>query len=145
MNLYLDTEFNGFGGQLIAMALVSEAGDEWYETLPLPSEIDPWVETNVIPHLNRKPVDRATFNRSLFVFLAPVQNPHVFAHWYTDLVHFFDSFGGPNHMTSFNIACQATLLKTVPKLEPDVPHNALSDARALREWHMALNSDTSGF
>lgn len=32
----VDCEFNGFGGQLISMALVTEHGDEWYTRgLPL--------------------------------------------------------------------------------------------------------------
>lgn len=29
MKFYLDTEFNGFGGELISLALVSEQGHEW--------------------------------------------------------------------------------------------------------------------
>ena len=138
MDLYIDTEFNGFGGALMSMAVVSADGHEWYETLPLPAEIEPWVATKVVPILDKPPVDRIQFNRSLFVFLARFPDIHVYADWYTDLVHFFDSFAGPNHGSSFHRACDATLLKTVPELAPEMPHNALSDARALRDWHVDL-------
>lgn len=43
MRLYLDTEFNGFGGSLISAALVSTGGHEWYEVLPC-SHPNAWVK-----------------------------------------------------------------------------------------------------
>ena len=50
MRYFLDTEFNGFGGELISLALVPEHGhDEYYAVLPLPDELHPWVERNVVP------------------------------------------------------------------------------------------------
>lgn len=44
MNIFIDCEFNGFGGQLMSMALVAEDGREFYEVLPLPllDDIDPF-------------------------------------------------------------------------------------------------------
>ncbi len=36
MNLFLDCEFNGFGGELISMALVDEHGLFFYEVLECP-------------------------------------------------------------------------------------------------------------
>jgi len=56
MRYFLDTEFNGFGGALISLALVPEIGDQdFYVSLPLPAEIHPWVEKNVIPYLRFVP------------------------------------------------------------------------------------------
>lgn len=55
MKIYLDTEFNGLGGELISLALVSEDGREWYESLPLPPLLDEWVGANVVPLLGDKP------------------------------------------------------------------------------------------
>lgn len=52
MNLYIDCEFNGFGGQLISMALVAEDGTEFYEVVPLLEEVTPWVAEHVMPVLN---------------------------------------------------------------------------------------------
>ena len=47
MKLFLDCEFNGFGGELISMALVDENERYFYEVLPC---INPtaWVLDNVI-------------------------------------------------------------------------------------------------
>lgn len=41
MRLWLDTEFNGFKGELIGLALVDEAGREWYEVLKCKDPV-PW-------------------------------------------------------------------------------------------------------
>lgn len=132
--LFIDTEFNGFGGQLMSMALVCEDGREWYQVLPEPRVLDKWVFENVFPILQKEPVDRETFRLSLKVFLEQFDNPTIYADWYTDLALFFDAFAGKDHMRSFSIPCQAVLLKDVPDLKPILPHNALSDARALRDW-----------
>ena len=44
MRLWIDTEYNGFKGALISMALIDEEGREWYEVLkcrsPSPSQRD---------------------------------------------------------------------------------------------------------
>ena len=56
MRYFLDTEFNGFGGALISVALVPEHGDDdFYASLPLPDVIEPWVERHVIPYLRHVP------------------------------------------------------------------------------------------
>ena len=81
MNLYLDTEFNGFGGELISMALVGDVGFEWYQVLYLPDEVDPWVAENVVPILNKGHVAKDFFNLSLFEFLRDFDNPTIYADW----------------------------------------------------------------
>ena len=44
MRYFLDTEYNGFGGELLSIALSPELGDEeFYATFPLPQQIHPWV------------------------------------------------------------------------------------------------------
>jgi hypothetical protein len=56
MRYFLDTEFNGFGGELISLALVPEHGDqEFYVVLPLPETLHPWVERHVVPYLSSVP------------------------------------------------------------------------------------------
>lgn len=133
MRLFVDCEFNGFGGDLISMALVSEDGREWYEVLPLPEQVEPWVAANVVPILGKSPVERVVFRHSLFQFLRQFDRPVIVADWYTDLVHFFCCFAGRDHSESFDFACAAQLVGDVPGYAPRVPHNALSDARAIRD------------
>ncbi|RVC47645.1 hypothetical protein EN781_00480 [Mesorhizobium sp. M4A.F.Ca.ET.090.04.2.1] len=134
--LFIDTEFNGFGGQLMSMALVSDDGREWYQVLPEPSVFDKWVFENVFPILNKAPMSRREFQLSLKIFLEQFDKPTIYADWYTDLAHFFNAMAGDNHGTSFSLPCSAVLLKDVPDLQPELPHNALSDARALRDWYV---------
>ena len=134
MKIAVDCEFNGFGGELISMALVSEDGREWYEVLSLPDEIDPWVETNVIPKLNKQPsdfLDLPFFKASFQEFVGGFDKPTIVADWYTDLVHFFSLFAGEHHGESFHKPLNVELLADVSDFSPEVPHNALSDAKAI--------------
>ena len=59
-NLYIDCEFNEFGGQLISMALVTGTGFEFYEVLDCPNP-GPWVKDNVIPILGKEPISKEEF------------------------------------------------------------------------------------
>lgn len=130
MKLWLDTEFNGFGGELISMALVDEADREWYEVL---GSVTPcaWVASNVIPVLKKRKVRLSTLQLSLQRWLRHYDTVHIIANWPEDIAHFCRVLiTGPG--------CQ---LVTPPltfevvdlhHIQPDIPHNALSDARALR-------------
>lgn len=136
VKLFIDTEFNGFGGELISMALVSETGKDWYEVLPPPPVYNDWVFENVVPVLNKAPIRREAFRSSLHTFLKQYDEPVIVADWYTDLMHFFACMAGKDHSKSFNFGCLAALLEGVPDLKPVTRHNALSDAYALKHWYM---------
>ena len=86
MRYFLDTEFNGFGGALISLALVPEYGDQdFYVSLPLPAEIHPWVEQNVIPYLRFVPpgvdhqLSREEASRHIEAYLANDPDPVIIA------------------------------------------------------------------
>lgn len=137
MKLYLDTEFNGFGGQLISMALVAEDGREWYAVLPEPRVWDKWCFEHVFPALDAVPPtieakSREEFRASLHAFLLQFDKPTIVADWYVDLVHYFHSFEGKDHEKTIAYACNAELVLDAPDIEPEFPHNALSDARAIK-------------
>ena len=56
MRYYLDCEYNGFGGDLISLALVPEdGGEEFYAVLAWTGPPNDWVARNVIPYLNHVP------------------------------------------------------------------------------------------
>lgn len=129
--IYVDTEFNGFGGELMSMALVTDDGREWYEVLPLPAKLDPWVADNVVPVLGKASVDPSDFRRSLHAFLRQIDNPVVVADWYTDIVHFFACMSGRTHFDSLAYPCEARLID-LDGYASAIPHNALEDARAIR-------------
>lgn len=143
MRIAVDCEFNGFGGQLISMALVAEDGREWYGVLPQPDIIETWVNENVYPVLNQEPIERREFRQQFRSFLEQFDDIIIFADWYTDLVHFFETFAGKDHSESFHIPCTAVLLPDMEFLPSAVPHNALEDARAIMRTLLAAPETTA--
>lgn len=137
--LYLDTESTGIDGHLISMAMVSDDGREFYEVkfwgMVPPT---PWVTENVIPKLGKKPIGMPEFRAALSDYLAQFTDPLIVCDWPADLAYLFSLLVGHNFETSVNYRCRALLLDRGPGSDwPNpLPHNALSDARALRDWHM---------
>lgn len=136
MRLFLDTEFNGFGGELMSLALVAEDGREWYGVLGFPAEIDGWVYDNVMPALfdlrpTIGPTSEVNFRAALQRFLTQFDNPTIIADWYADLHQFFGVFAGSNHTESWAYACRTELV-LLDSYQSEFPHNALSDARAIK-------------
>jgi len=143
--LFLDCEFNGLHGELISMALVSDDHAEWYQTVAVRGRIDPWVAEHVIPYLSatftahtRERSDHEDLAASLDAFLSNFDNPEIIADWPADFEHFGNllTIIGANGGFKEAYACTMRLINT-PPLKPEVPHNALSDARALRDWYVA--------
>jgi hypothetical protein len=144
MNIFLDTEFNDFGGDLIALALVADDGREFYETVPCPDF--PWVRDNVLPVLNRPPLAvelgyaRTLMARKLQEFLLPYRGQfNVIADWPEDFAHFFRAMilTRGQAITVGNFTTQ--IVRNLPHTagHAAVPHNALHDARALRRLYYA--------
>jgi hypothetical protein len=144
--LYLDTEFNGFGGGLMSLALVTDRSDgpEFYRVVHCPGPIDPWVQLHVVPHLDAEPEPRHVVAAALGEFLWDIEKPCIIADWPTDFEHLLALLiAGPGrmhqapdfemqfrHLEGFNTATASRR-----------PHNALSDARALRDYCEALETE----
>ena len=95
MRYFLDTEFNGFNGALLSLALVPEDGDEFYITLACPDPILPWVEQNVIPFLDHVPVglvsprlERIDAAKAVSAYLLHDPEPEIVADWPEDFTQF---------------------------------------------------------
>jgi len=137
MKLFLDTEFNGFDGELISMALISGDSQKWYEVLSLPEHVHPWVAEHVVPYLHQEPVDKEFFAKSLLIFLSNFHGCEIIADWPADFQHLCRWMTGMGANIGWQIPIECTMKLIVsPKLEPEVPHNALSDAKALRKWYL---------
>jgi hypothetical protein len=154
---FLDTEFNGFGGALLSLALVpDDGGEELYLTLACPDPLNDWVERHVAPYLDSVPehlvsrrlargeaaavlsewLIREHDTQSAVRYPQPVDSLEIVADWPEDIAQFsmllttgpgrmmpvpplrFDLIPLPGFSTAANSA---------------VPHNALHDARALRD------------
>lgn len=152
MPYFLDTEFNGFGGALLSLALVPEDGEEFYVTLDCADPIFPWVERNVVPYLDTVPVglvsprlSRRAAADALSAYLAADLAPELVADWPEDITQFCALLmTGPGTMVpvpplTFRLV---PLQGFSPAVNSAVPHNALHDARSLRD-HFASTLDLS--
>lgn len=133
MNLFLDTEFNGFNGPLISMALVPESAylPPFYESLGCENP-EPWVAEHVMPILDAEPVSMDTLQRKLGYYLNTFfDEVTIIADWHEDIAHFCDTLTtgpGVRIQTPFLRFEIRRDLDTVPPL---IQHNALSDAEAM--------------
>ncbi len=143
MRYFLDTEFNGVGGALISLALVPDDGEEFYAILETTETIVPWVAKNVIPFLDHVPfamqsprLSRAQVQQALSKYLQPDPEPLIVADWPEDISQFCSLLlvGAADMVTVPPLTFR---LHTLPGFSTArnsaVPHNALHDARALRE------------
>ena len=129
--LYLDTEFNSHGGEFISIALVSADGHEFYAVAGTPADVHPWVAEHVIPFLDADPVGLDAVRDGLAAFLRQFNQIEVVADWPADFEHFFRLLTGATFMTAYCPQMAAIMAQPPKDPEPAVPHNALSDARAL--------------
>ena len=140
--LFVDTEFNGYKGDLISLALVSEDGThEFYEVLGLSGvTLDSWVVQNVLPVLRKQPVPQRVFQMELAKYLNQFKAVHVIADWPDDIKYLCEALlVGPGNRLShpmMSFALDYTLAST--SSTSLAPHNALEDARALRRSFLGL-------
>jgi hypothetical protein len=138
MRLFLDTEFNGFGGKLISMALVPEdkTKPEFYKELHITEQLEPWVRENVVPHLVLPPMGYGEFQDALANYLWNVGESIIIADWPDDIRYFCESLiTGPGQMINLMNNVKFELDFGI-EYESLVPHNALHDARAIRDFYM---------
>lgn len=88
MRYFLDTEFNGFGGELISIALVPEDASlaPFYAALECPDPT-PWVAEQVIPKLEVKPMTRSRLSDRFGDYLINDPAPILIADWPEDIAH----------------------------------------------------------
>lgn len=88
MRYFLDAEFNGFGGELISIALAPEdAGlTAFYAALDCPDPT-PWVADHVLPVLDTAPLTRAELADRFADYLIDDPDPLLVADWPEDIAH----------------------------------------------------------
>ena len=148
MRYFLDTEYNGWGGALLSLALVPEDGEELYLTLDWDVPLEEWVQRNVVPYLDMVPkplvsprLTRADAARAVAHYLAGDADPLIVADWPEDVALFNALLvTGPGVMAevpelSYRVV-QLPGFSTAANSK--VPHNALYDARALRDHILSM-------
>ena len=143
MRYFLDTEFNGFGGALISLGLAAEEqGHDYYVVLPLADEPNEWVARHVMPYLRQVPdmlyneLDSIAAAHDLAAHLRADPDPEIIADWPEDIALFNALLvTGPGVMAEVpRLRFQFVSLSGFSTAaNSNVPHNALHDARALRD------------
>ncbi len=143
MLYFLDCEFNGFGGELISLALSGETR-ELYLARPEDElnalDAHDWVAEHVLPFLSLadarpRVLPRDTFGRAIQEFLAGDREPTIIADWPEDLMHLMQCLIiAPGQMVKIpDLSLRLMQGSAYPSEIIDaVQHNALWDARALR-------------
>jgi hypothetical protein len=133
MKIYIDCEFNEMGGELISMALVSEGGKFFYESLGCANP-KPWVAEHVMPLLaHKRPITLAAFQVKLEEFLMQFKSIYLIADWPDDIAYFCKALLKPE--PGQRLDAPPIIMEIVRFDAPSqIPHNALEDARGLRNF-----------
>ena len=148
MRYFLDTEYNGVGGELLSLALVPDDGDELYLTLEIrtagrsgSSAMSCLISIRFPSSSPVRASERADAAHELERYLRHDEEPLIFADWPEDIAQFCDlMITGPGDMVevrhvTFRLS-PMTNFSTAANSK--VPHNALHDARALRDHIVAM-------
>jgi hypothetical protein len=135
---YVDTEFDGFLGDLISIALVPEDASHpsFYGAVECLSPT-PWVAEHVMPFVGIEPESLASLRQRLTAYLISDPHPHIIADWPEDITHLTRLLiTGPGMMVP--IRTMSFEYRDLPHFSSAkssaIPHNALEDARALRDY-----------
>lgn len=148
MRYFLDTEYNGIGGALLSLALVPDDGEELYLTFKTDEEPVDWVERNVVPYLDMVPhelmwprLSRTDAQVALERYLRHDEDIVIVADWPEDVAQFCNlMITNPGDM----IEVRDVTFRLLPLTNfstahnSKVPHNALHDARALRDHYLTM-------
>ena len=139
MRYFLDTEFNGWRGDLLSLALICEDGRYIYTVMEpnLEKGTNTWVARNVVPHIYKGPFTVA--NRDLDIakqiakLLKNDPDPVIVVDWPDDIKHFCNVmvFGPGQHYNLDKYKFEFN--RKYGHYESKVPHNAYYDALAIKE------------
>lgn len=135
MKLFIDGEWNSYGGDLISLALVPEIGEHFYEVLGCDNP-DPWVAENVMTKLGKNQITVPEMQEKLEVYLSQFESVHIIADWPEDVMWFCKVLitGPGTRINTPPLSLEVLRVDTVSMN----PHNALADAGALRAWWLGL-------
>ena len=132
----------------MSLALVPDDGEELYLTLDWDVPLEPWVERHVVPYLDMVPealksprLSRADAARMISHYLAGDPHPLIVADWPEDIALFNALLvTGPGVMAEVpSLRFEVRPLSGFSTAaNSKVPHNALHDARALRDHFLTL-------
>lgn len=162
--IFFDTEFSSLDlrkGEILSLAFVKLNGEELYLELEFDGEADEWPKNNILPNLTKNRVSKKQAVRLIEQFIGSGK-PYVVAYVNQfDMTYFYKLFGLENFNDKFNwipidyapilfsLGIDPNVLSDrkqsfFDKLQIDlskyIQHNALDDARLLREVYLKLSA-----
>jgi hypothetical protein len=141
MNIFIDGEWNSYGGELISLALVAEDGRSFYEVVGCDNP-DPWVAENVMPKLGKPSITLQELQEQLELFLCQFEfdSVHIIADWPEDIMWFCKVLitGPGTRLDTPPLTMEVLRVDTISLY----PHNALADATALRDWYVSVDMNS---
>lgn len=145
MRFYLDCEFNGFGGELLSLALApaDKTIGTLYVILESTEPVQKWVKENVMPVMGegtRYPRNMAAQLVATYLKEFPPYEygrPQIVADWPEDFSHFMNLLlTGPGTMVNVpDFDCEYRAMRGFNTADHSaIPHNAKADAEALRDY-----------
>lgn len=134
MNIFIDGEWNSYGGDLISLALVAEDGLAFYGVLGCENP-DHWVAQNVMPKIPKPWLDLESLQEQLEMFLGQFDSVHIIADWPEDIMWFCKVLvtGPGTRLNTPPLSMEVLRVDTIS----ENPHHALADAKALCDWYIS--------
>lgn len=156
--IFVDTEFTSLEphkGEILSVGMVKMNGEEFYLELECSGELDQWVFDNILPTLRGEKVSREEAAKKIIDFVGP-DKPYMvsFVSQY-DSLYLYKLLGFSNN-PFFRYPCDFASIMFARGFDPDTyskkgreflinlgidtskykMHNALDDARVLREAYL---------
>jgi len=152
MRVWLDTEFNGFGGELLSIGMISESGEYFYAWFDIGFQnCVPWVQENVYPHFSTPLEGGDPFepegvipakHRLENYLMRKGENVEIIADWPEDIQHLSNfMITGPGMMINTPKVMRFTIDRTINGASY-LPHHALYDAIANMELSLTRSLTT---
>jgi len=148
MEVFIDAEWNGYRGDLISMAMVAMDEREFYRAFPLFTGTKPWEADNVIPVLRATGtagkyavIDRKQLPFEIAEWLAPYDAVHLIADWPEDIERFCRALITGPGMRADTPPLTMEVRRDLDSSDSEFPHNALADARAIRDLYLTMMGD----
>jgi hypothetical protein len=145
---FLDTEYNGNCGALLSLALVPDDGEELYVTLATDEPIVEWVQRHVVPYLDTVPeqltctrLSRSDAAGAVERYLRHDDEAVIIADWPEDIAQFCNLMitGAGDMIDVRDVTFRLLPLSNFSTAaNSKVPHNALHDARSLRDHYRSM-------
>lgn len=137
MKYFIDTEFDGYKGDLISMALIREDGEARYWVIQNVDIKNEWVLEHVEPHLFKGPYElvasQADLSREIARFMKHDEDITILADWPDDIKYFCDTIVfGPGKCRNLK-KIKFEFDRNMGDYVSLVPHNAYYDAKAISE------------